>query len=142
MLEYAIRQLRACFGGRLTVRTTSCPPFELLLRALTPPPPAPPPARTDVIARFGGREDYELPREFFDDFVTVWGWGHRTEEWAAGRERAGEGMRVEPQVIGRAGGMRRVFFGGFFCGAGWLEGGGGRSERREREAGWGGCRGR
>ena len=25
----------------------------------------------DVIARFGGRPDYELPREFFDDFVTV-----------------------------------------------------------------------
>ena len=25
----------------------------------------------DVIARFGGRADYELPREFFDDFVTV-----------------------------------------------------------------------
>ena len=25
----------------------------------------------DVIARFGGQPDYELPREFFDDFVTV-----------------------------------------------------------------------
>ena len=25
----------------------------------------------DVIARFGSQADYELPREFFDDFVTV-----------------------------------------------------------------------
>lgn len=25
----------------------------------------------DVIARFGGRADYELPREFFDDLVMV-----------------------------------------------------------------------
>ena len=25
----------------------------------------------DVIARFGSRADYELPKEFFDDFVTV-----------------------------------------------------------------------